>query len=157
MKSLITIFLKSVSLFFVIFLIWCLFLFRGHLTFLNLLQEAVGPAVFTSLCLTLVHFVLAKRKGVHSNYSAHQVAEFNVLENDIHLPRIAEVVSKNKKWKIVSSAIDKVVLKTSFDSMYSFGEIITLVKDKNILKITSTPILPTTLFDFGKGTRIFSI
>lgn len=151
MKSLIKILLKSSSFFFVVFLLWYLFLFGGHLTSLSLVQKVTVPSVLTSLCLTVAHFALAKQKGVQANYSAYQTAEFNIPENEQHLPKIAEIASRDKKWKLISSTVDKVVLKSSFNSLYSFGEIVTLVKHKNALRITSSPLLPTTIFDFGKG------
>ncbi len=151
MKSLIKLFLKSSSFFFVVFLLWCLFLFEGHLTYLSLVRKVLAPSALTSFCLTVVHFAFAKWKGVQANYSAHQAVEFSIPENEQHLPEIAEIASRDKKWKLISSTVDRVVFKSSFNSMYSFGEIITLVKRNNSLRVTSSPLLPTTLFDFGKG------
>ncbi len=151
MKSLIKILLQSSSFFFVVFLLLYLFLFEGHLTALSLVQKAIVSSVPTSICLTIVHFALAKRKGMQANYSAYQTAEFNVPENEQYLSKIAEIASRDKQWKLVSSTVDKVVLKSSFNSLYSFGEIVTLVKHRNALKITSSPLLPTTIFDSGKG------
>lgn len=151
MKSLIKILLKSSSFFFVVFLLWYLFFFEGHLTALDSVQKVIVPSVLTSICLTIAHFALAKRKGMQVNYSAYQTAEFNIPENEQYLPKIAEIASRDKKWKLVSSTVDKIVLKSSFNSLYSFGEIVTLAKHKNALEITSSPLLPTTIFDFGKG------
>jgi hypothetical protein len=151
MKSLINLFLKSSSFLFVVFLLWCLFLFEGHLTYLSLVRKVLAPSAITSFCLTVIHFAFAKWKGVQANYSAEQAIDVSMPENKQHLMEIAEIASRDKKWKITSSTVDRVVLKSSFDSIYSFGEIITLAKRNNSLRITSSPLLPTTLFDFGKG------
>ncbi|WP_375418780.1 hypothetical protein [uncultured Hymenobacter sp.] len=151
MKSLSKILLKSSFFFFLLFLTWYLFLFSGHLTLSDLVKKVAAPSILTSLCLTVAHFALAKQKGVKSNYSAYQIAEFNILGSEVYLPKIAEIANRDKKWKLVDSTSDKVVLRSPFNSAYSFGEILTLVRSGNILRVTSSPLLPTTLFDFGKG------
>ena len=149
MKSMVLLFIKSFLL--IALLAFCYKLLGvtpGAFGLESLVREVVVPALMLTVVLLSAHLVLARLAGVRANYSANQATE--VISN-LDLGQLQAVVQRTTRWNLVEARQNLLVFRSSFESLKSFGEQVTLARQDNKIVVTSKPVLPTTLFDFGKN------
>lgn len=101
-----------------------------------------------SLFLTIIHIVLAKKSGVTNNFSANQKLE---VKQELDLNNLISKIEKSQSWTLIEKNDNVLLFKSTFGSIKSFGEIITISSNEGLTTITSKSLLFTTLFDFGKN------
>ncbi len=115
---------------------------------LIVLNQIVLPSFILSISLTLIHIILAKKSGVTNDYSTHQKL---IIEKEFKNFDFESKLKMLTNWTLINKDDRKLVYKSNFNSIKSFGEIITIYPNKKETIIISKPVLFTTLFDFGKN------
>jgi hypothetical protein len=92
--------------------------------------------------------IFSKIAGVKSNYSTFQ---YKNIDSNISLDELSNKIEEKSNWNLVSKNNYSLVYRSNFNSLKSFGETITINHMQKQIKISSKPILSTTIFDFGKN------
>lgn len=145
MKSLIILFVKSVIAFCALFLIYVL---MTSFDKMDLINQIIIPSLFFSISLVIFHIVFSILSGVKSDFSPNQTVNRKI---EVDLDHLHNIIQKNTRWKLINKTYDCLIYKSTFESLKSFGETITIKKENTEVVVNSKPTLFTTIFDFGKN------
>ena len=146
MKSILNIFLRSFVFLIILIALSQLFaedfndIIWGHNVFL--------PALMFTVILVLIQVIAASYAGVREDYSPHQI---QTIDGDVDLKILALEIRKSTKWVLETENSTMLRYRSGFDTLRSFGENIIIEKQENQIRITSKPLLRSTLFDYGKN------
>jgi hypothetical protein len=148
MKTIIILLVKS-------FVFLSLLYFIGYILFfsvdkMDILKEVFFPAAILSILLLVTHILISMKSGVKKNFSSVQV---KTLSKEINLHELSEEIKFHTRWKLVENTNGKVIFKSGFNSIFSFGEIIEVRKVNNNTSVLSKPLWSLSLFGFGKNYR----
>lgn len=148
MKSILIIIGKSLILFSLLFL--CYNLFILNFDEINFFEKIIYPSLFITILLTVIHIIASINAGVKYNYSSVQTTNIS-SHSKLELDELMNKIEEKSKWKLIKKSTDNLVYKSNFNSLKSFGEIISINLSEKEVSISSKPILFTTIFDFGKN------
>ena len=146
MKSIVILFIKSVSFFVTIFFFYSLFFYEAKK--LDFWEKALFPSLIISSALLLIHLLFAVKSGQRGHFGTVQQ---KVIQTNVTIEQLLEKLNGLTRWRLISKQPNCLVYKTGFESIKSFGETIEISSNENGIRIKSRPSLKTTLFDFGKN------
>lgn len=145
MKSILVIFLKSTFAFILLFSCYVLLILEFEE---KIVIKLISNSIIFSSAFTLTHVLLSKNVGVENDYSVYQKS---IIKNEVKVDDFTEKISKLTNWKLVKKTEYKLVYRSTFNSVKSFGETVTISLNNGETVVISKPIVITTLFDFGKN------
>ena len=106
------------------------------------------PALMFTVVLVLIQVITSSFVGVKNDYSPRQI---QTIDGSVDLKILALEVAKSTKWILEIENSTTLRYRSGFDTMRSFGENIIVEKQENEIRITSKPMVKSTLFDYGKN------
>lgn len=151
MISLLWVFTRSASTFALGLMFWNAYLTQmGYLESTDLVRQVLVPAALTGGVLTVVHFLVARTRGVVADFAVEQRAQVE-LPSAGNLATVVVEISQAKPWKLVSRSETEATFRSGFRSGFSFGEVIQLSLKGQKAIISSKPLFPLTTADFGQN------
>lgn len=111
-------------------------------------RNVLLPALMFTIILVLIQVITSSFVGVKNDYSPPQV---QTIDGDVDLKILALEIRKATKWVLEIENSTTLRYRSGFDTLRSFGENIIIEKQENQIRITSKPMVKSTLFDYGKN------
>ncbi len=106
------------------------------------------PALLFTVILVLIQVIAASYAGVKEDYSPRQIQN---IDGQVDFKILALEIRKNTKWVLEIENSTTLRYRSGFDTLRSFGETIIIENEENQIRITSKPVVKSTLFDYGKN------
>lgn len=106
------------------------------------------PALMFTIILVLIQVIAASYAGVKNDYSPRQI---QTHDGAVDLKMLAMEIRKATKWVLEVENSSTLRYRSGFDTLRSFGETIIINNEEDKIRITSRPMLRSTLFDYGKN------
>lgn len=146
MKSIFIIFLRTFL--FLTLLIALTELLANDIADIIVGRNVLLPAFLFSIILVLIQVITSSYVGVRDDYSPLQI---QTVDGEVDLKILALEIRKATKWVLEIENSTMLGYRSGFDTLRSFGEDIIIEKQKNQIRITSKPLMRSTLFDYGKN------
>ncbi len=111
-------------------------------------RNVLLPALMFTVVLVLIQVITSSFVGVKNDYSPRQI---QTIDGTVDLKILALEIAKATKWVLEIENSTTLRYRSGFDTMRSFGENIIVEKQENQIRITSKPMVKSTLFDYGKN------
>ncbi len=111
-------------------------------------RNVLLPALMFTVVLVLIQIITSSFVGVKNDYSPRQV---QTIDGTVDLKILALEIAKATKWVLEIENSTTLRYRSGFDTLRSFGENIIIEKEENQIRITSKPMVKSTLFDYGKN------
>lgn len=123
-------------------------LFANNFADINWGRNVLLPAVLFTVVLVLIQIISSSLVGVKNDYSPKKII---TIEGAVDLKILALEIAKTTKWVLEIENSTTLRYRSGFNTMRSFGENIIIEKEENQIRITSKPLVKSTLFDYGKN------
>lgn len=147
MKSIFIIFLRTFL--FLTLLIALTELLANDIADIIVGRNVLLPAFLFSIILVLIQVITSSYVGVRDDY--YSPLQIQTVDGEVDLKILALEIRKATKWVLEIENSTMLRYRSGFDTLRSFGEDIIIEKQKNQIRITSKPLMRSTLFDYGKN------